>query len=73
MERESIDSQELPTTRYLSQCECGQEVEGEGQYDLADGTLYGQDCPACGEEFTVEGWFEECDFCGEYHDKGELC
>jgi hypothetical protein len=62
---------QLPTTSYYSECECGQVVEGEGQYDPADGTLYGQDCPSCGEEFTVLGWFEECDYCNECHEEKE--
>jgi hypothetical protein len=68
-ERESIDSQ-LFTTSYYSECECGQVLEGEGEYDPADGTLYGVDCPACGDEFTVLGWFEECVYCDEFHPEG---
>jgi hypothetical protein len=48
-------------------------LEGEGQYDPTDGTLYGNDCDKCGEEFTVQGWFDKCDLCEEHHDKGELC
>jgi hypothetical protein len=68
-ERESIDSQ-LFTTSYYSECECGQVLEGEGEYDPTDGTLYGVDCPACGLEFCVLGWFEECVYCDEFHPEG---
>jgi hypothetical protein len=73
-ERESIDSQLVTTlvsTSYYSECECGQVLEGEGEYDPNDGTLYGNDCESCGEEFTVLGWFDECDECEEYHAEGE--
>jgi hypothetical protein len=70
-ERESIDSQLLLSTSYYSECECGQVLEGEGEYDPADGTLYGNDCESCGEEFTVLGWFDECDECDAYHAEGE--
>jgi hypothetical protein len=69
-ERESIDSQ-LISTSYYSECECGQVLEGEGEYDPADGTLYGVDCPACGLEFCVLGWYDECEECGEFHAEGE--
>jgi len=62
---------QLPTTSYYSECECGQILEGEGTYDREDGTLYGNDCDKCGEEFTVQGWFEQCDYCSEYHQEGE--
>ena len=69
-ERESIDSQ-LITTSYYSECECGQVLEGEGEYDPADGTLYGVDCPACGLEFCVLDWYERCDYCEVHHPEGE--
>lgn len=71
-ERESIDSQLISTT-YASECECGQELVGEGEYDPNDGTLYGNDCDSCGQEFTVYGWFDKCEECEEYHGDGELC
>ena len=45
----------MPTTAYYSECECGQIFEGEGDYDREDGTLYGNDCDSCGEEFIVSG------------------
>jgi hypothetical protein len=61
---------QLLSTSYASECECGRELVGEGQYDPADGTLYGVDCPACGLEFTVYGWFEECVYCDEFHPEG---
>lgn len=54
-------------TTYYSECDCGAIVEGTGQYDPQDGTLYGNDCAACGEEFTVSGWFDQCEDCLEYH------
>lgn len=69
-ERESIDSQ-LISTSYYSECECGQVLEGEGEYNPADGTLYGNDCESCGEEFTVLGWYEYCDYCEVHHAEGE--
>jgi len=56
---------------YYSECDCGQILEGEGEYDKADGTLYGNDCDKCGEEFVVQGWFDECEDCQEYHPEGE--
>lgn len=75
MERESIDSQQvskLVKTTYVSECDCGRYMAGSAQYDRLDGTLYGDiDCPACGAEFIVDSWFEECDDCGEYHPEGE--
>ena len=60
----SIDFQEkenepMEATTYYSQCECGAVVEGVGQLDTVDGTLYGENCAACGEEFTVQGWAED--------------
>ena len=58
-------------TTYLSECECGQEVEGVGEYDIEEGTLYGENCPKCGDEFVVLGWFWECDYCGLCHNEGE--
>jgi hypothetical protein len=64
-------SDEMKTTTYYSECDCGQIVEGVGEYHPDEGTLYGQDCPACGEEFTVSGWFWRCDDCLECHPEGE--
>lgn len=61
----------MKLTSYYSECECGNTLEGEGQYDPMDGTLYANDCDACGEEFTVLGWFERCEGCDEYHPEGE--
>lgn len=61
----------MPTTTYYSECECGQVLEGEGDYDRGDGTLYGNDCDSCGAEFIVSGWFEQCDFCDEFHPEEE--
>lgn len=49
----------MKETSYYSQCECGQIVEGVGQLDEVDGTLYGNECEGCGEEFTVQGWADE--------------
>lgn len=49
----------MKETTYYSQCECGTIVEGVGQLDEVDGTLYGEDCKECGEEFTVQGWADE--------------
>ena len=47
-------------------------MAGSAQYDRQDGTLYADyDCPACGAEFIVEGWFEQCDFCDEFHPEEE--
>ena len=43
---------------YYSECDCGAVVEGVGQVDEA-GTLYGQECATCGEEFTVHGWLDD--------------
>ena len=63
----------MEATTYASECDCGQVLEGEGDFDRADGTLYGNDCDSCGEEFTVQGWFEQCDTCEEYHPDDELC
>ena len=56
---------------YYSECECGHIVEGEGEIDRAEGTLYGANCGKCGEEFIVSGWFEKCEECDEYHQEGE--
>jgi len=54
----------MEATTYASECECGQTLEGSAQFDRADGTLYADsDCPKCGEEFTVSGWFEEGELC----------
>jgi hypothetical protein len=64
-------SDEMKTTTYFSECECGQVLEGEAEYDPTDGTLYADDCPACGDGFTVFGWFDECEDCGEFHPEGE--
>lgn len=63
----------METTTYYSECDCGQVLEGEGTYDRKDGTLYGNDCDKCGEAFTAQGWFDECELCSEYHPEGELC
>lgn len=64
----------METTTYYSECDCGQILEGSGQYDKGEGTLYADDdCPNCGEEFIVHGWFEKCDTCEEYHPADELC
>lgn len=46
---------------YFSRCECGQELEGVGEFDRNANTLYGGNCPACGEEFTVLDWLDEED------------
>lgn len=67
------DVEEQHFTTYYSECECGQVLEGEAEYDRVDGTLYGDDCPACGEGFTVMGWFNKCDWCSEYHPDEEDC
>lgn len=64
-------SDQMEKTTYFSECECGQEVEGVGEYSRDEGTLYGQPCPKCGEEFVVSGWFWPCEFCDECHDEGE--
>ena len=62
----------LAKTRYVSECDCGRYMAGSAQYDRQDGTLYADyDCPACGAEFIVEGWFEQCDFCDEFHPEEE--
>jgi hypothetical protein len=67
-----IDDTPMPKTTFYSECDCGQTLEGSGEYDPADGTLYAEDkCPKCGEEFTVLGWFEKCDYCDEFHPEGE--
>ena len=63
----------METTAYHSECECGRVLEGEGDFDRVDGTLYGNDCDSCGEEFIVSGWFEKCDTCEECHPDDELC
>lgn len=64
----------METTTYYSECECGQTLEGTGQYEKEEGTLYADDdCPNCGREFIVSGWFEKCDTCEEYHPADELC
>lgn len=46
---------------YYSECECGQVLEGEGDFDREGNTLYGADCPKCGEEFAVIDWLDEED------------
>lgn len=56
---------------YYSECDCGQIVEGVGQLDEVDGTLYGNECKSCGEEFAVQGWAEKCEECEEFHQEGE--
>lgn len=66
-------NEELKKTTYYSECECGHTLEGEGDYDPTDGTLYGQACEGCGQEFTVWNWFEQCEECEEYHGEGEDC
>lgn len=61
----------MKETTYYSQCDCGAIVEGAGQYDPQDGTLYADEvCKGCGEEFTVSGWFDECDECELFHGEG---
>lgn len=55
---------------YFSECACGQEVEGIGEIDREENTLYGEQCPKCLEEFTVMNWFDECEECTEYHEEG---
>lgn len=62
----------MEKTTYYSECDCGQILEGAGQYDPADGTLYADDnCPKCGEEFIVSGWFDECEECLGFHEEGD--
>ena len=61
----------MKKTTYYSECECGQELENVGEYDPNEGTLYGQNCPKCGEEFIVSGWFDKCFECDQYHQEGE--
>lgn len=63
----------MEKTSYYSQCDCGQVLEGEGEFDREDGTLYGVDCPKCGLEFCVLDWFEKCETCDEFHPSDELC
>ena len=60
----------METVTYYSECECGQIVEGFGQISRDENTLYGENCPKCGEEFTVFGWFDQCEECTEYHQEG---
>jgi hypothetical protein len=44
---------------YISTCpECEEEVEGVGEYDN-EGTLYGEACSYCGNDFTVIDWFSK--------------
>lgn len=65
---------EMKRTTYYSECECGQILEGEGEYHPDEGTLYADDnCPNCGEEFIVSGWFWRCEDCREHHPDDELC
>jgi hypothetical protein len=49
----------MKETPYYSECECGHIVQGVGQLDEVDGTLYGNECNNCGEEFIVQGWADE--------------
>lgn len=58
---------------YYSECECGQTLEGIGDFDREGNTLYGVDCVACGLEFAVIGWLDECEECGELHHESDLC
>lgn len=58
---------ELKPVTYHSECDCGAVAEGIGLYCEEDGTLYGNECTKCGEEFTVLGWFERCYWCDFYH------
>lgn len=44
---------------YYSQCECGQILEGIGDFDSEGNTLYGDDCVACGQEFVVIDWLDD--------------
>lgn len=65
-------NEEMKTTTFYSECECGETLEGGAQYHPREGTLYADDdCPKCGEEFVVHGWFDMCEECDEYHPEGE--
>lgn len=66
-----IDETPMDKVTYYSECECGAIVEGVGEIDRGEGTLYGENCTACGEEFVVSGWFWPCDYCDECHEEGE--
>jgi hypothetical protein len=66
------EDDEMKSTTFYSECECGQELEGTGTYHPQEGTLYAdENCPACGEEFSVGNWFEKCDECDECHPDDE--
>jgi hypothetical protein len=64
----------LIKTTYLSECNCGKEVSGKGEYDTNDGTLYGEECHSCGFEFIVSGWIDDrCWKCDLFHYSEEDC
>ena len=48
-------------------------LEGVGDYDRDDNTLYLQPCSVCSQKMTVWNWLDECAECGELHYDSEAC
>lgn len=48
-------------------------LEGVGEYYRDGNTLYALPCPQCGHEAEIQGWFDECEECGELHYQDDPC